>query len=115
MAETKKRLEEDSEVTKKIEKAQDAYVDERVKKITQEAVEAVNLIGDIIYLLDSKEKEKALEKIEKVLGKFEVLITRYPDLQLLPVDVEEQVINFPGTVDDVEVAKTEVVDLIKAG
>ena len=75
----------------------------------------MNLIGDIIYLLDSKEKEKALEKIEKVLGKFEVLITRYPDLQLLPVDVEEQVINFPGTVDDVEVAKTEVVDLIKAG
>jgi len=115
MAEVKKRLEENKEVTKEVEKAQDAYVDERVKKITEEAVEAVNLVGKIVELLDKKEKEKALEEIEKVLGKLEVLIARDPNLQVVPVDVREQVIDFPGTVDDVEAAKTEVVALIKAG
>jgi predicted Zn-ribbon and HTH transcriptional regulator len=115
MAEVKKRLQEDKEVTKKVEAAQDNYVDERVKRITEEAVEAINLVTKVIELLDKKEKEKALEEIANVLGKLEVLIARDPNLQLVPVDVKEQVIDFPGTVDDVEAAKTEVVALIKAG
>jgi predicted Zn-ribbon and HTH transcriptional regulator len=115
MAEVKKRLQENKEVTKKVEAAQDNYVDERVQKITEEAVEAINLVAKVIELLDKKEKDKALEEIANVLGKLEVLIARDPNLQLVPVDVKEQVIDFPGTVDDVEAAKTEVVALIKAG
>jgi hypothetical protein len=115
MAEVKKRLQENKEVTKKVEAAQDNYVDERVQKITEEAVEAINLVAKVIELLDKKEKDKALEEIANVLGKLEVLIARDPNLQLVPVDVREQVIDFPGTVDDVEAAKTEVVALIKAG
>jgi len=115
MAEVKKRMEENKEVTKKVEAAQDNYVDERVQKITEEAVEAINLVAKVIELLDKKEKDKALEEIANVLGKLEVLIARDPNLQLVPVDVKEQVVDFPGTVDDVEAAKTEVVLLIKAG
>ncbi|WP_457564640.1 YfdX family protein [Caminibacter sp.] len=112
---TNERMKENKEVTKEVQKAQDGYVDERVKKITQEAVEAINLVGKVIDLLDKKEKEKALEEIANILGKLEVLIARDPNLQLVPVDVKEQVIDFPGSIDDVEVAKTEVVALIKAG
>ena len=109
------RIKENKEVTKQVNAAQDNYVDERVKKITEEAVEAINLVGEVVDLLDKKDKEKALETIEKVLGKLEVLIARDPNLQVVPVDVKEQVIDFPGTVDDVEVAKAEVVALIKSG
>ena len=109
------RMKENKEVTKKVDKAQNDYVDERVKKITEEAVEAINLVADVVNMLDKKEKDKALETIEKVLGKLEVLIARDPNLQVVPVDVKEQVIDFPGTVEDVEAAKTEVVLLIKAG
>ncbi len=109
------RMKENKEVTKKVDKAQNDYVDERVKKITEEAVEAINLVADVVNMLDKKEKDKALETIEKVLGKLEVLIARDPNLQVVPVDVKEQIVDFPGTVDDVEVAKTEVVTLIKAG
>ncbi|MEO1923209.1 MAG: YfdX family protein [Nautiliaceae bacterium] len=115
MAEVKKRMEENKEVTKKVEAAQDKYVDERVKKITEEAVEAINLVAKVIELLDKKEKDKALEEIANVLGKLEVLIARDPNLQLVPVDVRESVVDFPGTVDDVEAAKTEIVALIKTG
>jgi len=86
-----------------------------VKKITEEAVEAINLVAKVIDLLDKKEKDKALEELANVLGKLEVLIARDPNLQLVPVDVRESVVDFPGTVDDVEAAKTEVVALIKAG
>ncbi len=109
------RMKENKEVTKKVDQAQENYVDERVKKITEEAVEAINLVTQVIELLDKKDKEKAIETIEKVLGKLEVLIARDPNLQVVPVDVKEQVIDFPGTVEDVEAAKTEVVLLIKAG
>ena len=115
MAEVTKRMEENKEVTKKVEAAQDNYVDERVKKITQEAVEAINLVAKVVELLDKKEKDKALEELANVLGKLEVLIARDPNLQLVPVDVRESVVDFPGTVDDIEAAKTEVVALIKAG
>ncbi len=115
MAEVKKRLQENKEVTKQVEAAQDNYVDERVKKITEEAVEAIELVAKVVDLLDEKQKEKALEEIANVLGKLEVLIARDPNLQLVPVDVKEQVVDFPGTVDDVEAAKTEIVALIKAG
>jgi predicted Zn-ribbon and HTH transcriptional regulator len=117
MAEVKtdKRMEENKEVTKEVQKAQDNYVDERVKKITEEAVESINLVAKVIELLDKKEKDKALEEIANILGKLEVLIARDPNLQLVPVDVREQVVDFPGTIDDVEAAKTEVVTLIKAG
>jgi len=115
MAEVTKRMEENKEVTKKVEAAQDNYVDERVKKITQEAVEAINLVAKVVELLDKKEKDKALEELANVLGNLEVLIARDPNLQLVPVDVRESVVDFPGTVDDIEAAKTEVVALIKAG
>jgi len=115
MAEAKKRMKENKEVTKKVETAQDNYVDERVSKIAEEAVEAVNLVAKVVELLDKKDKENALKEIEKALGKLEVLIARDPNLQLVPIDVRESIVDFPGSVDDVEAAKTEVVALIKAG
>jgi len=115
MAENKKRMEEKKEVTQKVENAQNNYIDERVEKITKEAVEAINLVSEVVESLDKKDKQKAIETIEKALGKLEVLVARDPNLQVVPVDVKEQVIDFPGTVDDVEAAKTEVVALIKSG
>jgi rRNA processing protein Krr1/Pno1 len=106
-------MEENKEVTKKVENAQDNYIDERVEKVTKEAVETINLVSEVITLLDKKEKEKAIEKIAEVLGKLEVLVARDPNLQLVPVDVKESVVDFPGTVEDIKVAKEEVVKLIK--
>ncbi len=110
-----KRMKEKQEVTKKVDAAQENYIDERVEKITKEAVNAINLVGEVVELLDKKDKEKALETIKKALGELEVLIVKDPNLQVVPVDVKEQIIDFPGSVDDVEVAKTEIVALIKNG
>ncbi len=106
---------ENKEVTKEVSKAQDQYVDERVKKITQEAVDTIKMVSNIIGLLDKKEKDKALDEIANALGKLEVLIARDPNLQAVPVDVKEQVIDYPGTPEDIEVVKSEIVRLIKEG
>jgi len=109
------RMKENKEVTKKVNAAQDNYVDERVKKITEEAVDAINLVSEVVDLVDKKDKEKAIETIERVLGKLEVLIARDPNLQVVPIDVKEQVVDFSGNIGDIEAAKTEVVALIKSG
>ncbi|NPA11352.1 MAG: YfdX family protein [Epsilonproteobacteria bacterium] len=103
------------EVEQNVQEAQNDIVEQKVEKIAQEAVEAVNLIAHIVELVDKKEKEKALEEIANVLGKLEVLIAKDPNLQLVPVDVEESVVDYDGSVEDVEFVKSEVVALIKAG
>ncbi|MRJ02636.1 MAG: YfdX family protein [Epsilonproteobacteria bacterium] len=112
---SKKRLEEQKEVTQKVEKAKEEYVGEQDRKVAQEAVDAVNMVMEVIDHLKKKNKEEALATIEKVLGKLEVLIARDPSLQLVPVDVKEQIIDFPGTVDDIIEAKRVVKELIESG
>ena len=112
---SKKRLQEKQEVTKKVEDRKSEYIQEQDNKVAQEAVEAINLIIDVVEHLGKKEKEKALEAIKKALGELEVLIARDPSLQLVPVDVKEQIIDFPGTIDDVAEAKKVVKELIDAG
>ncbi len=109
------RMEEKKEVTQKVQEAKDKYVEQKDQKISQEAVDAINMVIDVIEHLKEKDKQKALETIEKVLGKLEVQVTREPELQLVPVNVQEQIIDFPGTVDDVTVAKKVVKELIDEG
>ncbi|BCD68651.1 YfdX family protein [Nitratiruptor sp. YY09-18] len=109
------RLKENKEVTKKVQEAKDNYVEEKDNKIADEAVDAVNLVVDVIEHLKNKKKDEALTTIEKALGKLELLVARDPNLQLVPVNVQEQIIDFPGTIDDVAAAKNEVVSLIEAG
>ena len=114
MAETKK-VTENKEVTKNVEEAKENYIDERVQKITQEATDAINAVVKIVELLDKENKEEVLKQIEKVLGKLEILVAKDPTLQAVPVGVREEVVDFPGSIDDVEAAKSEVVALIKKG
>ncbi|NPA03456.1 MAG: YfdX family protein [Epsilonproteobacteria bacterium] len=109
------RLKEKQEVTQKVQQAKKDYVEKEDKKVSTEAAEAVNMVVEVIKHLQEKNKEKALETIEKVLGKLEVLIARDPSLQLVPVNVQEQVVDFPGTVDDILEIKKVVKELIDEG
>ena len=110
-----KRLKEKQEVTKKVQEAKNDYVDQKDQKISNEAVEAINMVVDVIEHLQHKNKQEALATIEKVLGKLELLIARDPSLQLVPVNVQEQVVDFPGTIDDITETKRVVKELIDEG
>ncbi|MRI58233.1 MAG: hypothetical protein C6H99_01870 [Epsilonproteobacteria bacterium] len=110
-----KRMKENKEVTKKVQEAKNDYVDQKDRTVSTEAVEAVNMVVEVIEHLQSKNKEEALKTIEQVLGKLEVLIARDPDLQLVPVNVQEQIVDFPGTVDDIIEIKKVVKALIDEG
>ncbi len=115
MANKKKRMVEKQEVTQKVNNAHNEYVNDRASKISSEAQEAINLIVNVVRLVAEKDKQKALEEIEKAIGKVEVLISKDPSLKLVPVDVKEQVIDYPGTVEDITKAKDEIMVLLAAG
>ena len=100
-----KRLEENKEVTHSSNQAQQNYVNEQTDKISPEAVDAVNLIVEVLDHLQKKGKEEALQVVEKALGKLEILVSKDPKLAAVPVDVQEQVIDFPGTVEDAVIAR----------
>jgi hypothetical protein len=96
----KKRVQENAEVTKNVGDAKQKYVEQRKEDVSVEGVEAINMIVGVIETLKEKNKEEALKKIEEVLGKLEVLVAKDPSRALVPVDVQEQIVDFPGTVDD---------------
>lgn len=109
----KKRRQEQRNVTEKVEKAKNDYVGERNDQVKQEAIDAVNLVVQVLKQLEEKKKEEAIKSIEEALGKLEVLVAKDPELQLFPVDVKEQVIDYPGTVEEVIAAKKAVKELIE--
>ncbi|MEO1941556.1 MAG: YfdX family protein [Campylobacterales bacterium] len=117
MAEEKREMTpETAEVTEKVQNAQEKYVDQRVDTISKEAVEVVKGITELVTELgEKKSKEELLNKIADIIGKLEVLTARDPNLRIVPVDVRQEIIDYQGTPDDVEVVKSEVVALIKNG
>jgi hypothetical protein len=109
----RKRRQEQSNVTERVEKAKSGYVDERSEQIKQEAIDAVNLVVQVLRQIEEKKKEEAVKSIEEALGKLEVLVAKDPELKLFPVDVQEQVVDYPGTVEEVIDAKKTVKELIE--
>jgi predicted Zn-ribbon and HTH transcriptional regulator len=117
MAEEKREMTpETAEVTEKVQDAQEKYVDQRVDAISKEAVEVVKGVTELVAELgEKKPKEELLNKIAEIIGKLEVLTARDPNLRIVPVDVRQEIIDYQGTPEDVEVVKSEVVALIKKG
>jgi len=109
---SKKRLQEKKEVTQKVANSQGNYINEQDKNVSNEAIEVVNLVISVLEKLRAKDKDEAIKTIENALGKLEVLIARDPSKELIPVDVKEQVIDFPGTLEDVVKARELVAALI---
>ena len=107
-------MKESKEITQKVQEAKENYIDENVKKITKEAVDSITLIKNVIELLDKKEKDKAIEEVAKAVGKIEILIVKDPSLQLVPIDVKENIIEFPSKLEDIETIKSKVILLIKS-
>jgi YfdX protein len=57
------------------------------EKMASEAVEAVVETQNAIQSLSSNTKEKAIKQLQNALGKIEIVTTRFPELELLPIDI----------------------------
>ncbi|BCU06395.1 YfdX family protein [Allochromatium tepidum] len=61
---------------------------EKRKKITADAMAAVNETKKALKLLDEEKTDEALAALEQATGKLELVLARAQDLALAPVDVE---------------------------
>ena len=81
-----------SEATESVQPQVDAKATdqaaEKRKKITADALAAVNETKNALKLLDEKKTDDALAALERTTGKLELILARAPDLALAPVDVE---------------------------
>jgi hypothetical protein len=106
------RQEEKKEVTQKVENSQSRYINEQGEKVSEEAVEIVNMVIGVIETLKSRDTDKALTTIENAIGKLEVLIAKDPSKELITIDVKRQVIDFPGTLEDVLYSREVIAEFI---
>jgi len=95
---------------------EDKLLKKKAKKIVQEAVEAVAATQQALMALEQGKTKEATAALEVVTGKLHLLIAHYPDLRLLPVDVDVVV----RTLDDfdkknIKKSEDEVEDLVDDG
>ncbi len=102
-------------VEKEIKSEIDPILKNIKKDISQEAAKIVEDSSKIIDLLSKKQKDDALSLIETNIGKLEILLREYPEISLLPVSIEAQVIETIISLDEIKKDKMILKDLVGKG
>ncbi len=82
-------------------------------KIVKEAVEAVALTQKVLAELEKGEKEKAIKDLEDAIGKLEVVLSAPNAPALIPIDSSVEIVDFPGSVQDIKTALITAKALLK--
>ena len=72
------------------------------KKMVQEAIDSLKFAHEALVKLDKKDKEGAIQSIEKALGKLEVILSAKESPKLLPIKSYVVVNEFIGTSDGIK-------------
>jgi hypothetical protein len=82
-------------------------------KVVQEAVDAVALTQEVLIALDRDKKDEAIKKLEKAIGKLEVVMSNPKAPALIPLNASVVVSEFPGSAYDVENAVITSIALLQ--
>jgi len=82
-------------------------------KVVTEAVEAVKLTQEVLIALNQKKKAEAIKKLEKAVGKLEVVMSNPKAPALIPLSTSVVVSEFPGTAYEVENAVITSIALLQ--
>ena len=108
-----------SEATESVQPQVDAKATdqaaEKRKKITADALAAVNETKNALKLLDEKKTDDALAALERTTGKLELILARAPDLALAPVDVEIVTYDLLANLDTVKAMIHDAEDYLEDG
>lgn len=100
-----------SETTESVQEDVEKNVEEKTsgerQKMVKEAVSAVQLTRDALASLDEGKSQEALDTLEKITGKLELLVARNPSLALVPVGVTTSVYDVIANTDTIEAAVKE--------
>lgn len=89
--------------------------EEEGKKIIQEALNAYDETLNAVDHLDKKEKDKALEALERAVGKLDILVGRFPEIAYLPIHVDVQTLNVVADLGTIKRQRDEIESLVKNG
>jgi predicted transcriptional regulator len=79
-----------------------AQKEQKEVKIVKEAVEAVALTQQVLIELEKGNKNKAIKLLEDAIGKLEVVLSAPNAPALIPIDSSVEIVDFPGTIQDIK-------------
>ncbi len=88
-------------------------LEERQQKVDHEALEAITGTQNALMALQKKDTKKAMALLQEASGKLDVLLAKYPDLTLLPANLEVDVYEFDSNSKQVKKIIDEAVKLLK--
>ena len=89
---------------------QDALANQ--KKLIKEAINSLQYTHEALVALDKKDKATAEKKIEKALGKLEVILAAKDAPKFLPIDSSVTMVEYVGTKKDIKKSVDAVKDLL---
>lgn len=98
-----------------VEKDVEDKTAEKRQKLVEEAVSTVNMTRDALASLDKDKTDEALETLEKITGKLELLVARNPSLALIPVGVTTTIYDLFAEVETVETIVEEAHEALEDG
>ncbi len=78
------------------------HKEQKEVKIVKEAVKAVALTQKVLQDLDKGNKEQALKDLKEAIGDLEVVLSAPNAPALIPIDSSVEIVDFPGTLEDIK-------------
>ncbi len=103
------------EVQPQVQAAQQKAIERKQAEAVKEALDAVLATRSALEALEQGKTKQALAHLEIANGKLALLLARYPELGLIPVDSEAIVIDFKGDIKTIEKTVDEAEDLLDDG
>lgn len=102
-------------VQEEVDKDVEDKTAEKRQKLVEEAVSAVDMTREALASLDKDDTDKALETLEKITGKLELLVARNPSLALIPVGVTTTIHDLFAEVETIEKVVDQAHDALNDG
>jgi YfdX protein len=113
-ADTKPTISSSSAKSKESLSIKRKLLEERQQKVEHEALEAITGTQNALMALQKKDTKKAIALLQDVSGKLDVLLAKYPDIALIPANMEMDVYDFDSNSGQVEKMVNEAVKLLNA-
>lgn len=102
-------------VSEAVQDEASAQVDEKRKKLLNDATRALAETETALKALDEGDSEAALEALAVATGKLQSVVARDPDLALAPVDVQLLQRDLLGDVETIDAAREAIENLVDEG
>ncbi|HEB77949.1 MAG TPA: YfdX family protein [Methylothermaceae bacterium] len=103
------------EVQPQVQTAKQQAIAKKKEEAVKDALDAVLATRAALSALEQGKTKEALAHLEIANGKLTLLVARYPDLGLIPIDSDALVIDFQGDLKAIKKAVDEAEDLLDDG